>query len=61
MLILAATTERRHQNDLADPMLYDIFRAQAMWEGAEDLLQSGPFRKLVKDNRHHILCRRDIV
>jgi hypothetical protein len=43
---LVASAERYHQIDLADLPLHDIFWARALWEGAEDLLQSGPFRKL---------------
>jgi hypothetical protein len=35
---LAVITERHHQIDRRDSTLHDVFRAQAFWEGVEDLL-----------------------
>jgi hypothetical protein len=41
--------------------LHDVVWAQALWERAEALLHSGPFRELVLDDRRYILGSLNVV
>jgi hypothetical protein len=58
---LAASAERHHEIDCTDPAPYDVFWAQAVWEGAEDLLHSSPLSELVLDDRRHVLGSLNVV